>query len=267
MPGFHMMCPTKFQSWHTGCMLVHILRYTMSSETIESDLGCMQTGPADCQLELQWSSCHWTVLGLVHTWSKFSKNSLLCLSALVVIMCSFCRSIPALIKFLAIGPYCQLEGFLFEIPGEEFGSSPQAFGVGVRKLLTCISEADPAGVHCMRRSYIGGRGWFFEFAGTSIFITTFAPCYGEQHSRHAFGVNGCFILFQPEYSFAAKNLPPDTAVTNWENPQTVRDRIRVAYRDAGREYLIRDSVFYSPALDIVRPLDGRSDDVIEWWKS
>ena len=178
----------------------------------------------------------------------------------------FFRSIPALIKFLATGLFCQLDGFVFELPALEYGASPEEFGRGVRRLLTYISEADPAGVHCMRRSYIGGRGWYFEFSGVSMFVTTFAPCYGDQHSRHAFDVDGCFVLFQPEYSFAAKNLPADSPVTDWDNPQTVRDRIRVAYRQAGRGYLIRDSLFYSPALDIVKPLHGESDDAIEWWK-
>ncbi|XP_065190782.1 uncharacterized protein LOC135821711 [Sycon ciliatum] len=177
------------------------------------------------------------------------------------------RSIPALIKFCAIGLHCQLDGFVFELPSSTFGTSPEVFGRGVRRLLTCLSDSDPAGVHCMRRSYIGGRGWFYEFARTPIFVTTFAPCYADNHSRHAFGVDGCFVLLQPEYSFAAKNLPADTPDTNWTNPQTVRDRIRVAYRQAGREYIVRDTVYYSPALDIVKPLAVDTDEVVQWWSN
>lgn len=168
-------------------------------------------------------------------------------------------------KFLAIGFYRQLDGFVLELPAE-FGASVERFGEGVRRVLTCLSEADPGGVHCMRKSYIGGRGWYFEFNRTSIFVTTFAPCYPENHSRFTFGAHACFILLQPEYSFALKDLSADTPETNWDKPRTVRDRIRVAYKQHGREYLVRDTVYYPPAWDIVKPLtfDGP---VVEWWKS
>lgn len=175
------------------------------------------------------------------------------------------RSIPMFIKFCNVGQSLYLDGFLFEIPHQEFGQSPESFGRGVRRLMKCLSDHDPAKRKCMDRSYIDKRGWYFEFDKISIFVTTFAPCYPSCHSRYSFGAQGCFILFQPEFSFAAHDIGPDTPDTNWECPVTVRDKIRVAYKDAGRQYAIRDTVYYPPAHDIVKPL-GIHDPPVEWWK-
>ena len=55
------------------------------------------------------------------------------------------RSIPTLIKFFAIGESLHLDGFVFELPGEEFGKDTESFGEGVRRVLSYMSEQDPAG--------------------------------------------------------------------------------------------------------------------------
>ena len=142
----------------------------------------------------------------------------------------------------------------------------QTFGDSVRRVLTALSDADPTGYRCMKRSFIGTKEWVFQFNKMTFFVTTFAPFYAESHPRYGFGCDNGFILLQPELSFAFKDLPPDTAETNWEHPQTVRDRIRVAFRDAGRPYKIRPSIYYPMAEDVVRPLQ-EEDPVVEWWKT
>lgn len=72
-------------------------------------------------------------------------------------------------------------------------------------------------------------------------------------------------MFQPEISFAQHDLPLDTPHTDWDSPKTVRDRIRVGFRNAGRGYIIRDTVQYPMAYDIVKPGD-KDMEYIEWWK-
>ena len=76
-----------------------------------------------------------------------------------------------------------------------------------------------------------------------------------------------FVLLQPMYSFAVHDISPDTPHTNWECPKTERDHIRVAYKNDGRGYLIRDTVVYPPAHDIVKPLVEGPENVHEWWKA
>ena len=176
------------------------------------------------------------------------------------------RSVPAVIKFLAVSEHLRLDGFVFSLPGDKYGCDPNTFGQAVRIVLSVLSAADPSGYNCMSKSFIASAGWTFELNGIPIFVTTFAPCYPSRHSRYAFGVNNAFILLQPMHSFVTHNIDEDTPHTNWEQPITVRDKIRVAYKMNNRPYLIRNTVHYPAAHDIVRGMDSMSDKVLPWWK-
>ena len=160
-----------------------------------------------------------------------------------------------------------------------------AFGAVVRRVLTAISDADPHGARCMRKSYIHRSFWNFSFAGHPFFVTSFAPCYARSHSRYvprpadgnaAFDPRIGFVLLQPEASFEHRKLPFDTPETNWGDggdgdgggggaAPTVRDRVRRAFRDRGCPYEIPASVSYPTAHHVVKPL-RRGDPVVEWWK-
>ncbi len=67
------------------------------------------------------------------------------------------------------------------------------------------------------------------------------------------------------YSFAIHDIGEDTPLTNWDEPKTVRDKIRCAYKENGRGYYIRDNVVYPAAHDIVKPLQEEAGHVVEWW--
>lgn len=176
------------------------------------------------------------------------------------------RLLPMLLKFTIVGSSQKLDAFLIELPGNLYGAKLMDFGDGIYKVLKVISDNDPAQRHCMDKSYIDKRGWVFEFNKVTFFVTTFAPFYPESHPRYAFGASNCYILLQPEMSFAFHDLPPDTPDTNWKEPQTVRDKIRVAFRDAGRPYYIPDTISSPMINEILRPID-ETDPVYEWWKS
>ncbi|XP_013402725.1 uncharacterized protein LOC106168264 [Lingula anatina] len=175
------------------------------------------------------------------------------------------QSVPTFLKFTCLCEPLGLDGFVYELPGD-YGKDVQTFGQAVRRVLTTISDHDPSGVHCMKQSFIAKRGWVFQFNKITFFVTTFAPCYPDNHSRYAFDSDHAYILLQPEISFAQHDLPSDTPVTNWGNPKTVRDRIRVAFRDAGREYKIRDTIYFPTVLEIVKPIESNGPDV-KWWIS
>lgn len=130
----------------------------------------------------------------------------------------------------------------------------------------------------MDQKGINKRGWVFEFNRVTFFITTFAPFYPESHSRFSFGAENCYILLQPEVSFARHDLGPDTprSMTEWDNPKTPRDRIRCAFRNAGRAYRIPEKLGVPLAHEIIRPIrdyggnQGEDydvkDDVVDWWQ-
>ena len=169
------------------------------------------------------------------------------------------------IKFLMVGPTLHLDGFVFALPGDQFGQEVNRFGQVVRRVLKCISDNDPKGFHCMNKSYVSKIGWSFEFDGIPIFVTTFAPCYPSNHARYTFGASEAFILLQPMYSFAIHDIGPDTPHTNWDSPVSVRDKIRVAFKENGRAYHVRDTIYYPAAHDIVKPLKEGVGDLVEWW--
>jgi len=156
----------------------------------------------------------------------------------------------------------RLDGFCIELPNA--AATPEELGVTVRRTLTALSDKDPAAEGVMRVKYIGSRGWRFRFAKADFFVTTFAPCYPASSSRYAFNTGRAFVLLQPEVSFLRHNLPIDTPVT-LEPPKTIRDKTRLAFRDAGRSYHIPDTTKYPPAEHIVKPIHDDGKTIIRWW--
>lgn len=137
-----------------------------------------------------------------------------------------------------------------------------------QKILRYLSDHDPAKRHCMSvsPSQINKASWVFEFDRVTFFITTFTPHYPENHPRYAHASrNYCHILFQPDISFLRHNLSDDTPETNWDHPKTNRDKIRVAFRDHGRDYPIRPTIYYPQAQDMIRPLSNDLNDLVQWW--
>lgn len=118
----------------------------------------------------------------------------------------------------------------------------------------------------MNRKYIDRSGWVFEFNRVTFFVTTFAPLYPDSNSRFAFGSESAFILLQPELSFAWHDLPSDTPHTDWEEPKSIRDKIRVAFRNAGRGYHDPPPKLGCPMVwDMVKPTSPEKP-IVEWWK-
>lgn len=176
------------------------------------------------------------------------------------------RLVPMLIKFTIYAYSHRLDAFLIEIPGSEYGTNIEVFGRALCRVLRTLSDNDPAGQRCMNKSYIAGRGWVFEFNICTFFITTFAPFYPSTHPRFSFGAQNCYILMQPELSFALHDLPSMSLETNWDEPQTVRDKIRCAFRDAGRPTFIPESISSPMILEILTPVE-KDGTVPKWWLS
>ena len=160
-----------------------------------------------------------------------------------------------------------IDGYCIELTNDSC-DTPEVLGQSVRRLLTTLSDLDlTINDNIMKVKYdIGAsKNWRFRFAKVDFFITTFARCYPKTSSRYSFGSPHIFVLFQPEISFLNHGLPKDTPHTNWTNPQTVRDKARVAYKTAGREYHIPTTTTYSVADHVVKPLVDDGNSVIRWW--
>lgn len=178
------------------------------------------------------------------------------------------RLLPSFILFCSFVKETAIDGYVIEIPHNHLTTNIEDFGRVFQKILRYLSDHDPAKRHCMNvsSSRIAQSNWVFEFDRVTFFITTFAPHYSESHPRYSHGCRHyCHILFQPEISFLRHELPDDTPETNWSHPTTSRDKIRVAFRDHGREYPIRPTIYYPQAHDMIRPLSNDLNDIVEWW--
>ncbi|PAA56497.1 hypothetical protein BOX15_Mlig006710g2 [Macrostomum lignano] len=185
---------------------------------------------------------------------------------------------PRLRLFCRVCAELGLDGFVIRLVGEHLCGDFRRFSAAVYGTLSTLAACNTGGGgDCMAEPHrLHQTGWVFRFHGQTFFVTTFAPFYGPEDSRFAFGASDGFLLLQPELSFAQHDLPPDTPHTNWggaeegDGHQTVRDRIRCAFRDAGQAYRIRDTTVYPMIEDIVMPPKSMgSADLPEgsrWWE-
>ncbi|CAF0802260.1 unnamed protein product [Didymodactylos carnosus] len=176
------------------------------------------------------------------------------------------RLLPTFMIFCAFVREVSFDGYVVEIPHNELTRTIEDFAQVFKKILKCLSDNDPAKRYCMNSTKIDSRGWVFEFDRITFFITTFSPHYPNNHPRYAHeSKNYCHILFQPELSFLRHNLSDDTPLTNWENPTTDRDKIRVSFQNHERSYPIRDTIHYPAAHDMIRPLSNDVENIVQWW--
>lgn len=160
-----------------------------------------------------------------------------------------------------------LDGFCLELPRTNYGI--ENLGEDVCMLLTKFAELDPSpGENAMKMGPIDQPHWRFRFAGEDFFITTFSSEYKKESSRYAFKTNKSFVLFQPMTSFGRHGLVEDTpaSATNWENPTTMRDKARVAFKNNGCPYHIPETLPYPVAEHIVKPAEDDGTSAIRWWE-
>lgn len=160
------------------------------------------------------------------------------------------HSLPSF--YLFINKIKRLDGFVFELPSELYGRNLCEFSLTVKRVLSILSENDPAGLDCMKADFISKAGWCFSFDTETFFITTFGSIYPKTHSRHCPMKNKMYILIQPEESFYIKKLPED------HGPNMVikdiRDKIRYNFQRHLCPYYVPPTASYPMADHIVKPL-------------
>jgi hypothetical protein len=146
----------------------------------------------------------------------------------------------------------KLDGFAFEVPTNLYGRNLCEFSVTVMRVLTVLSDNDPAKLNCMKAGFIDKAGWCFSFDTETFFVTTFGDIYPKTHSRHCHLKNKMYILIQPEVSFYNKKLPSDhgpSAIIS-----DIRDKIRYNFQKKMCPYYVPSSPSYPMADHIVKPL-------------
>eukprot|EP00002_Diphylleia_rotans_P004407 TRINITY_DN1323_c1_g1_i4.p1 TRINITY_DN1323_c1_g1~~TRINITY_DN1323_c1_g1_i4.p1 ORF type:complete len:373 (-),score=60.80 TRINITY_DN1323_c1_g1_i4:58-1176(-) len=183
-----------------------------------------------------------------------------------------------------------MDGYVFAIPADPYGRDLETFANTVRRTLEVLSDYDPCKYRFMQKSYIDKVGWQIILCDHDIFLTTFAPFYKPNNARYMFpdcfekepcecpflqskehdgtakSNEFCYILLQPSVSFYYHDIGRDTPLTNWNEPKTIRDKIRLNFRLAGRGYEIPETVRYPMSHHIVKA-HQMGDPVVEWWNT
>jgi len=218
--------------------------------------------PTDCgslhrfDLNLKNSDCLFAKKAII--WGSYPWDSELSLEDNII------KSIPALARFYEYGREQKLDGFVYEVQGTQYSRDVEVFGETVRRVMRVVGDNDPS--DSPMENINGKRGWRFAWNEHNTFVTTFAPCYHQNHARYPFSssqeFNSCWILFQPEWSFGIHNIGADHP---WDDTKTtVRQKIRQKFREVGRPYYVPPTRFYPMAPMIVPPLDI-GDAFLEWW--
>lgn len=162
------------------------------------------------------------------------------------------EALPHLERFTRVSRHEGLDGFVLEIAEPQRGRSVDALARTLQRVLAWLARHDPTG-HNALEERVDGEGWQFSFNGERLFVIAFAPCYGRQSARHAFGVRGVYLLFQPEHSFDAFSITPE-----------LRDTIRAGFEAAGQGYDLEIMRAPLEAPRYVKPLRV-GDPVVAWW--
>jgi hypothetical protein len=166
------------------------------------------------------------------------------------------NTLPSLTKFLAqVNSGVHLDGYIIEICGENYCNTLKSFSTTIRRALLHISRNNPSGLSCLEMKSIRTSSWYFSFCNVPIFVTTFAPIYSSSHPRYMHNIHPtndkCYLLLQPESSFLHHKIGLDNPWTSWDNPITMRDKIRANFKKEGRLYHIPATNRYPVSETIV----------------
>jgi hypothetical protein len=103
--------------------------------------------------------------------------------------------------------------------------------------------------------------WWLTFNGHPLFLATFAACYGPASSRYSFGADRTYFFFQTLESFLRRHDRRTNRL-----PESARERIREAFRGAGRPYDLAITLSPLEAERFVKPL-RLGDPPVRWWVS
>jgi FPC/CPF motif-containing protein YcgG len=167
--------------------------------------------------------------------------------------------IRPLARFMLVAHYEHLDGFVFEIPdpNNEYGTSPEALGQTMKRVLTTLSDHDPANENAIRDD-MTRPSWQFTFNFQRLFITSFAPCYPATSPRYAYGSSSVWILFQPEFSFSHHQIPAH------EQKGGIRNKIRKNFEKNGRPFLLPHQGELMAHI-YVKPIHDLTDPRVDWF--
>ena len=151
----------------------------------------------------------------------------------------------------------KLDCFVITLP-EFYGKDVDTLAKTTNSLLRALTKLDgiPHGFGDPSKPH-----WKFIFHGEPYFVLAMGSCYPNWHSRHIFGIDRTFLVFQPDHAFERFVSPSGNGLITSAVRQTIRDR----YSQAGMPYDLAHTLSPIEAHKFVKPLE-HGVPPIEWWK-
>lgn len=164
--------------------------------------------------------------------------------------------LPDLDEFVREIETAKSDVWIFSINDPEYSKDLSTLAKTLKRILSFLSEHDPAQNHCMRQN-IETPGWEFSYAKVHFFILVLAPLYPIHHPRSSCSRILSHYLFQPMESFRRIH-------TSEARKINIRTRIRNDFRSRNMpmdEKLMSSEI---EAYKYIKPLDV-GDAPIRWW--
>lgn len=159
---------------------------------------------------------------------------------------------PQLRRFLHISRREKLDAFVIALP-VDLGRTPDTLGATLATVLQAVFE-DSCSSTFSAQLEIAEKGGKFTIYDEPVFISTFSPCYAQNHSRHSFNLPYCYIVIQPEHSFD----------DSFKIGKREHEKIRGLYDRRGQNYFPSTAMTSGTDLHkFVKPLTKETK--LDWW--
>ena len=159
----------------------------------------------------------------------------------------------------ANGKIDAVDVYLVAFEDEKRGRTLEALCKTTRELFNVLSEADPAGKHCMSKT-IDDPAWIFSFAGRDFYPIATAPCYPEGSSRYNGGAPSTYIMFLAKEAFSRRYPKGHSELLTKS-----REAIRQKHASQGRQYDVSISLGDQECYKVIKPLKV-GDVPVRWWE-
>lgn len=160
-----------------------------------------------------------------------------------------------LFRFMTIARKEKFKGFAFRMPAA-YSASIDELARTTARLLSALNRIDPGHSKCLA-GQPGTPNWAFDWAGESMFLTTFGTCYPPDHPRYPHGFDHTYFFFQPD--FVLRHHPGLIGDMEAISRQRILSSFNKHGMDYDNEHKEAESARY------IRPLHPK-DPPVEWWR-
>jgi hypothetical protein len=167
--------------------------------------------------------------------------------------------LPSFDDFIEYGEEKCLDMFVVEIRDSRYINNVHTLASLLHSILSNLHKVDPVSKWNLTDG-ITTMEWNFIYRGVKLFVPTFAPFYGRDHTRYSHQPESAFVVLQPDHSFSRRNI-------NSKSPDRhlITGKAKARCEKMGYKY-DADLVSGTPkAVRYIHPL-VLGQDSVKWWE-